>query len=72
MASGSAIASGSKSQIVAWAKARGRISSTEAADLTGLSTTYAGSILKSLAEHGSLKPGRDGTMGRGFYYVPAE
>ena len=45
--------------------------STEAADLTGLSVPYAGSVLTSLEEEGVLKPGRDNKAGRGFYYIPA-
>lgn len=63
---------GRKAQLVDWAIARQRISSTEAADLTGLSIPYAGSVLTSMEEEGILKPGRESKIGRGFYYVPAE
>lgn len=62
---------GRKAQIVSWATARRRISSTEAADLTGLSIPYAGTVLTSLEEEGILRPGRENKLGRGFYYVPA-
>jgi len=62
---------GRKAQLADWANKRHRISSTEAADLTGLSIPYAGKVLTSLEEEGILKPGREGKAGRGFYYVPA-
>jgi ATP-dependent DNA helicase RecG len=62
---------GRKAELTDWANKRGRISSTEAADLTGLSIPYAGKVLTSLEEEGILKPGRAGKAGRGFYYVPA-
>lgn len=51
---------------------RRRISSTEVADLTGLSIPYAGTMLTNLADEGILKPGRERKTGRGFYYVPAD
>ena len=54
-----------------WAGARGRVSSTEAADLAGISVGYAGTRLKALRAQGALEPGRPGRMGRGFFYVPA-
>ena len=62
---------GRKAQLVNWAYKRQRISSTEAADLTGLSIPYAGKVLTNLEEEGVLKPGRQGKAGRGFYYLPA-
>lgn len=62
---------GRKAQIISWATARRRISSTEAADLTGLSIPYAGTVLTNLEEEGVLRPGRENKLGRGFYYVPA-
>ncbi len=52
-----------------WARERGRISSTEAAELTELSQVTAGRLLASLATDGLLRPGR-ATQGRGFFYVP--
>lgn len=57
--------------IPAWAGARGRVSSTEIADITGLSTTRVGTILTSMEEDGLLLPGRETRRGRGFYYIPA-
>ncbi len=62
---------GRKAQLADWANKRWRISSTEAADLTGLSVPYAGKVLTSLEEEGILKPGREGRTGRGFYYIPS-
>jgi hypothetical protein len=62
---------GRKAQLVDWASKRQRISSTEAADLTGLSVPYAGKVLTSLEEEGILEPGREGKTGRGFYYIPS-
>ena len=55
-----------------WSRARGRVSSTEIADLTGLSTVSAGKLLSKLEATGHLKAGRPGRKGRGFFYVPAE
>lgn len=54
-----------------WVRARGRVSSTEISDITGLSTTHVGTLLTSLEEEGLLRPGREHRRGRGFYYVPA-
>jgi ATP-dependent DNA helicase RecG len=62
---------GRKAQLADWANKRRRISSTEAADLTGLSIPYAGKVLTNLEEEGILEPGREGKTGRGFYYIPA-
>jgi ATP-dependent DNA helicase RecG len=62
---------GRRAQLVDWANKRRRISSTEAADLTGLSIPYAGKVLTTLEEEGILKPGREGKVGRGFYYIPS-
>jgi ATP-dependent DNA helicase RecG len=53
-----------------WARARGRVSTTEIADITGLSTTHAGTLLSAMEEEGLLLPGRENRRGRGFYYVP--
>lgn len=58
--------------ILHWSRARGRVSSTEVADLTGLSKVSASRLLNGLADAGDLKEGRPGRRGRGFYYVPAE
>ena len=62
---------GRKAAILAWASNRGRVSSTEAADLADLSQPWAGNVLTTMAEDGLLEQGRDYKAGRGFYYVPA-
>ena len=56
--------------LLAWARARRRITSTEVADLTDVSKTYAGTLLVNMEAHGTIKPGRENRMGRGFFYVP--
>ena len=61
----------SEAMLVAWASARGRITSTIAADLAGISTRQASSRLRMLADDGSLLPGRQNGTGRGFHYLPA-
>jgi len=53
-----------------WARARHRASSTEVADLTGVSSTTAGKILTGLAEEGLLVGSRESRRGRGFFYKP--
>lgn len=63
---------GRETLILEWSRARGRVSSTEVADLTGLSKVSAGKLLTRLADAGHLKGGRAERRGRGFYYVPAE
>jgi ATP-dependent DNA helicase RecG len=55
--------------VITWAEARGRVSSAEAADLTGMSQVSSGRLLMTLANDGLLRPGR-ATQGRGFFYVP--
>jgi hypothetical protein len=47
------------------------VSSSEVADLTGVSVPYAGTLLTSLAEDGVLIPARPSRSGRGFHYLPA-
>lgn len=58
--------------VSAWARTRGRVSSTEVADLTGLSVPSAGALLTSLESDGLLAPGRQPKLGRGFFYIPAD
>ena len=55
-----------------WSRARGRVSSTEIADLTGLSKVSASKLLTRLADARQIKGGRPGRRGRGFFYVPAQ
>lgn len=54
-----------------WAFKRGRVSSTEAADLLGVSIGYAGNILGVLEQEGVLQAGRSERRGRGFFYIPS-
>lgn len=62
---------GHRSRILSFAEARGRISSTEAADLLGLSVPYAGKLLAALSDVELLAPSRPNRAGRNFHYVPA-
>lgn len=55
-----------------WAVHRGRVSSTEAADLTGVTAQTAGSDLTALEAAGVLRPVRASKRGRDFYYLPTE
>lgn len=58
--------------ILEWARARGRVSSTEVADLAGLSVVRSGQLLTALEERGELAPGKEVKLGRGFFYTPAQ
>ena len=62
---------GHRSRILGFAEARARISSTEAADLLGLSVPYAGKLLAALSDEELLAPSRPNRAGRSFHYVPA-
>ena len=62
---------GREALVLGWAQARGRVSSTEAADLTGTSNVSARRLLSGLLDADHLKPGRPGGRGRGFFYVPS-
>ena len=57
--------------VLDWAQVRGRVSSTETADLTCVTVAYAGTILTRLADEGHLVGSRPQRVGRGFHYVPA-
>lgn len=61
-----------REMVLAWARARGRVSSTEVSDLTGLSVPSSGALLTGLEEDGLLAPGRKTKLGRGFFYVPVD
>ena len=63
---------GRELMILQWSRARGRVSSTEAADLTGLSKVSAGKLLTALADAGHLEGSRPERRGRSFFYVPAD
>jgi ATP-dependent DNA helicase RecG len=54
-----------------WARARGRVSSTELRDLLGASTPIAGRVLRELELVGVLVPSRASRAGRSFHYLPA-
>lgn len=62
---------GREALILRWSRTRGRISTTEAADLTGHSKTSAGKLLTALADSGQLVGSRANRSGRGFHYLPA-
>ncbi len=62
---------GRETLLLDWSRSRGRVSSTEVADLTGLSKVSARKLLTELADAGHIKGGRRGRRGRGFFYVPA-
>lgn len=53
-----------------YARARGRISSTELASLVGASPSNVGAVLKRLEDQGSLAPSRANRRGPGFFYRP--
>lgn len=53
---------------VSYARARGRISSTELASLVGDYASNVGTVLKRLEEDGVLAPSRASRRGKGFYY----
>lgn len=55
---------------LAWARERGRISSSEYRQLTGVSQATATVRLKELAEQGRIAPSSEAGRGRGFHYRP--
>ncbi len=61
---------GREALLLDWARRRGRISSTEAADLAGVTVPYAGRLLADLARRGLLAGSRPNGRGRGFHYLP--
>lgn len=54
-----------------YARARGRISSTELAAVVGAAAPNVQAVLKGLEEEGLLVPGRANRRGPGFFFVPA-
>ena len=62
---------GQNELVLEWARRRGRVSSTEAADLIAVSVLTAGRRLAALAADGLLAPSRPNGTGRGFHYLPA-
>lgn len=61
---------GRTTMILDWAHARGRVSTTEVADLANVAQNYAGKLLGSLERNGDLVPGRPNRAGRGFFFRP--
>ena len=61
---------GRESLMLDYARSRGRISSTEAADLSGVTAPHAAQMLAKLEETGHLAGSRPNRRGRGFHYVP--
>lgn len=61
---------GREALILQWSRARGRVSSTDAADLTGLSKVSAGRLLATLADAHQLEGSRPERIGRGYFYIP--
>lgn len=51
-----------------FARARGRISTTELGGIVGASPTNVGGVLKALEQQGVLRPSRPSRRGPGFYY----
>lgn len=68
---GLARVSESTESTLAWARERGRISSSEYCEMTGVSGATAVKRLKELAEQGRLVPSSQSGRGRGFHYRPA-
>ena len=62
---------GRDTMILDWAQARGRVSTTEIADLADISGMHANRCLTALEEAGALIPGRSAKSGRGFFYKPS-
>lgn len=58
--------------ILRWAVGRGRVSSSEASDISGVSQNYANTLLQKLEEDGLLDPSRPQRRGRGFFYRPSQ
>ena len=55
---------------LSWARERGRISSSEYCEITGVSGATAVKRLKELADGGLLTPSSESGRGRGFHYLP--
>lgn len=55
-----------------YARARGRISTTELASILGAHRTNIGNVLQGLERQGELAPSRENRRGVGFYYVAGE
>ncbi len=60
----------STESVLAWARERGRISSSEYRQMTGVSSATAAKRLKDLADQGLIAPSSESGRGRGFHYLP--
>ena len=56
--------------VLAWARHRGRVSTTEVRDLISVSQPFAGKLLTEMADSGLLVGNRPNKRGRGFHYLP--
>lgn len=56
--------------VMAWARHRGRVSSSELADIGGVSVQTASAALRHMADAGALIPAGTQRTGRGFHYRP--
>ena len=57
---------------LAWARARGRVSTTELASIVGAHPTNVSPVLRGLEDKDLLAPSRPTRSGRGFYYFPVD
>lgn len=57
---------------LAWARARGRVSTTELASIVGANPANVGPVLRRLERNDLLAPSRPNRSGRGFYYLPVD
>jgi ATP-dependent DNA helicase RecG len=58
--------------ILDWARTRGRVSTTEIADIVGTTVARISTLLQSLEGDGHLVAGRENRSGRGFFYRLAD
>lgn len=69
---GSPVSGPSRERVArAYARARGRVSTTELGGIVGASPTNVGSVLKALEKAGDLLPSRETRRGPGFFYRPS-
>lgn len=57
---------------LAWARHRGRVSTTELASIIGNHPNSMNRVLQRLKEAGYLSPSRVASTGRGFFYLPTD
>lgn len=54
----------------AWARHRGRVSTTEIDSILHMAPSNVGRALQALERDGVLLPGRENRLGAGFFYIP--